>query len=291
MNNELFRIEIHKFIDDAYDELNKYKQIIYDIFREFHRVCKKNCITYYAAFGSLLSIVRDEMIILPWDKDADLLLPISERCRMQEALKNDLTEDYFFMSHEINPNYRLLMLRIGKKGFSLETFHLDVFYLIGAPDSIKEQEKMREEIRHLIRKNEIKTHFHSKSIWTHEKGWKHLNFSCLKYKIKSHFYNIDKEFEELCNRYPYDLSNHYITVGNGAEVFPKSIFEPKREISVDGCECFVPYDSKEFLKLRYGDFMSLFPVANRFDEFYNGYKDVLASVQNKNLTIGREFVL
>ncbi len=291
MDNKKFRKEIHEFIDSAYDELNSYKRDIYEIIREFQRVCKENNITYYVAFGSLLSIVRDNMLVLPWDKDADFLLPFSARDRLHQALKKDLPEDFFFMSHELNPNYRLLMLRIGKKGYALDTFHLDVFYMIGAPDIVAEQTKMKEDIRKLIRRNEIKTHFCNERILTKENGRLHLNLSNLKYKFISYFYDIDNEYHELCNRYPFDSSNYYITIGNGAEVFPKTLFEPKRLITVDGCECYVPGDSEKFLELRYGDFRSLFPVANRFDEFYNGYKDVLFSVKNQNLSSDRKFII
>lgn len=291
MNSEEFRAEMHEYIDKAFDEILEYQQVITEIFNEFHRICIKNDITYYTAYGSLLAVERDASLIVPWDKDVDVLLPITQKELLHEALQRDLSDDFFFTSNDIDKDYRLLMLRVGKKGYDLETFHLDVYYQVGAPDSKMEQEKMKRKIKKLLRQHELKTSFKRQKIIVSLYGKPHIYISAIIYKIKSLFYPVESNLKKICNAYPFDSSNYYITIGDGAEIFPKSIFEPRHLAAVKNVECFVPDDVEQFLALRYGDYTSYLPISARFDEFYCGYKDATESVKQQRIAASRDFIL
>lgn len=291
MNSEEFRAEMHEYLDKAFDDILEYQQVVTDIFNEFHRICVKNEITYYTAYGSLLAVERDKSLIVPWDKDVDVLLPITQKELLHEALQRDISDNFFFTSNDIDKNYRLLMLRVGKKGYNLETFHLDVFYQVGAPDSKIEQEKMRGQIKKLLRQHELKTAFKNQKIIVPLDGRPHVYISAIIYKVISLFYPVESNFKKICNAYPFHSSNYCITIGVGAEIFPKSIFEPRRLTSVQNVRCFVPHEVEQFLALRYGDFKSYLPISARFDEFYCGYRDAVESVKKQRVAASRDFIL
>jgi len=271
MTSEEFRQDLHLYIDDIYDKCQNMKNVFEEIFMEFHRICKKNSITYYAAFGTLLGIKRDNSFIIPWDDDCDVLLPIIQRDALHIALEKDLGNDFFFSSPEKDPNYDLLMLRIGKKGYDLEVFHLDVFYLIGAPKNENEQKMMRESVGKLFRLHNEKMAVKSQKVFALYRGKKYIALTVLKQKIWYYFTDTIRQYDKICKKYSYTSADYYIVIGGGAECFPKTIFEPRQEISINGISCFAPYDPELFLKIRYGNYSAFASINERFREFYYNF--------------------
>ncbi len=268
MDRSFFANEIKTYIENSYKEFTLYQDIVKSIFNEFHRVCKKYDINYYLAFGSLLGVIRDDGMP-PWDRDFDVVIPITEREKLIKALKDELSDEYYFMSDYTNNKYENFMIQVCKKGYNSSVIHVDVFYLIGAPDDIKKQEKMKFKIKKLLKCRRLKLMKLSEFL-------NNTFIVCVReafFKFKLFFKPIkllDNKFELLCKEYPYTESEMVIVVGNGTEVFPKTIFDSKNEISNNEFSCFVPFDSHRFLKIRYGDYNSYPPIEERFLEFYTG---------------------
>ena len=73
-----------------------------DVLMEFDRVCKKNGITYWIDFGTLLGAVRHKGFI-PWDDDIDVSMPPEEFKRFKEIGQNELNKGYFLQTEQTDP--------------------------------------------------------------------------------------------------------------------------------------------------------------------------------------------
>lgn len=59
------------------DNITGLREVQLDLIREFTSVCKEHGLKYYAFFGTLLGIMRNEGY-LPWDDDVDLAMPTED---------------------------------------------------------------------------------------------------------------------------------------------------------------------------------------------------------------------
>lgn len=88
-----------------------------DILIEFDRVCKKNNLTYWIDFGTLLGAVRHKGFI-PWDDDIDLSMPLDDYKRFLELGQKELSQDYFLQTETTDPGSEMRngIFKIRKNG-------------------------------------------------------------------------------------------------------------------------------------------------------------------------------
>lgn len=87
------------------------------IMDEIHRVCEKNDIKYALIAGSALGIVNYKGFI-PWDDDIDVCVERKDWNRFIEALKKDLSDDFYFQCFETDKRYNTIMgpsMKVRKK--------------------------------------------------------------------------------------------------------------------------------------------------------------------------------
>ena len=72
--------------------LDKAHGVLLGIFREFNRVCQKYGIVYYAAYGTLIGVIRHKGFI-PWDTDIDIWMTRREYEKLY-AHRDEFGEDY-----------------------------------------------------------------------------------------------------------------------------------------------------------------------------------------------------
>ena len=72
-----------------------------NILEEIDRICRKHGIRYYAAFGTLLGVVRHQGFI-PWDDDLDIVMMRPDYERFRRVAKNELCEKYE-LQEELSP--------------------------------------------------------------------------------------------------------------------------------------------------------------------------------------------
>lgn len=81
---------------------SKQKRIIsvyIDLLAEFRRLCEKNGLTWWIAFGTLLGAVRHRGFI-PWDDDVDLFMPRADFDRLQNMTNEQFgTEGAYFLQN------------------------------------------------------------------------------------------------------------------------------------------------------------------------------------------------
>ncbi len=109
------------------------------IFRELLRevdaaVANEPDVTYFAAYGTALGAVRDGDVI-PWDGDADLLVPAECFDQLCTALRMNLPAPYYVCDPETISDYEYLFPRVAIKGIHHNLAHVDLFPLLPSPVS------------------------------------------------------------------------------------------------------------------------------------------------------------
>lgn len=266
--------------ESIYEDFKGYQQKALDALCEFHRVCEKNGLRYQLAYGSLLGAVRDDGQI-PWDYDIDVFVPYKDRFKLIEALKADLNENFYFYCPEIDEKCRHFFMRITPKGYKSEALHVDVFYLIGAPEDEDERKAFA---------NQVKFYFTTR----YEKLVKPLEncngriktlcgilfrkAKCMKYSLK----DVESKYDELCTKYdfdevPYSVGADYTAVKRHYDT--KKMWNTVLYTTESGV-FRIPENYDEVLKNTYGDYKKVFPLKDRLNEMVYHYKG-LKSFENK----------
>ena len=87
-------------------ELKELQEIIYGIFVEFDRICRKYDIPYSMEGGTLLGTVKYGDFV-PWDDDIDVIMLRSAYDRFLEVAPQELNEAYFLQSYHNVPDFPL----------------------------------------------------------------------------------------------------------------------------------------------------------------------------------------
>lgn len=87
-------------------QLGQVQDTIYNIFKEFDRVCRKYDIKYSMEGGTLLGAVKYQNFV-PWDDDIDVIMVREEYDRFLKVAPDELNEDYFLQSYNNVPEFPL----------------------------------------------------------------------------------------------------------------------------------------------------------------------------------------
>jgi len=231
---------------------------------EVDKICRKRNLIYYIAYGTLLGAKRHGGPI-PWDADADIIIPYDELDRFIKVIRKDLPDKFFLDFHDINKYFTPTFPRVGLKGYSTATLHLDVFMFCGIPSDKEEQYKFQKKVFKLR-----KMHFYKIN------GENYRDKLNIKYKLMSLFYKIlysfkslkriRKEFDKLSRMYPLEHTE-YITNPSGGvydmSFMKKDYFGNSVEVEYDGHKVNAPEKTHEYLRHIYGDYMQLPPQKER----------------------------
>ena len=277
MNREDFLSEALEsgIIDDTfiekYKKFNMYQDLAMGIMREVHRVCEKNGVEYFLAFGSLLGAVRDGGQI-PWDYDVDICVKINQREALIDALNKDLDSNYYFYCPEVDEGCRHTMMRIAPIGYNSEALHVDVFYIVGLPNDEREKRHVQKRFVSLGRIRYLKL----VDIKAESQGNKKRYFKLFCGKLACAFFSVEKinnEYELLSHRYPIKQSKKMCTANVHAMVneWPTEVLDESILLNTREGLFRVPKRYEEFLRIRYGNYRSYLPIADRIKEVLDSY--------------------
>ncbi len=272
MNNEYFLEEMHSYIEERYHEFEGFQRAVLDTLHAFDAVCRKNEIPYYVGFGALLGVFRDG-VILPWDYDIDVVVPITEKTRLIGALMEDLDPKFYFYCPEVDSRCRHYCMRVIGKEYDSAAIHMDVFFLIGSPEDAKEREKFRKKIKkiNIIRKIKLL------DAQQEAMGRKIMYYANILKKIQYFWCPIlvlDMIEKSLCKKVDFSTAKYVTTMQAAADTFTSDVFKKPSEIELDGGNFMAPTDIVSFMNQTYKNYKGYPPIQSRFDEFYESSKKI-----------------
>lgn len=96
--------------------------------KEIEKICDRNGLTYYAAWGTMLGAARHKGYV-PWDDDLDICMKRSDYMKFLQIAERELPERYSLMNLHNDKGFTDLMTRVlNQRMFDLSEEHLAKFY-------------------------------------------------------------------------------------------------------------------------------------------------------------------
>lgn len=249
----------------------------YEILKFIDEVCRKNNLTYYLAYGTLIGAIRNHGII-PWDDDIDIMMPRDDYERFvslfkkQNPILNFKLYDKRLIREYPHPIGRLSDVRYfldfkNEKDYGLGLF-VDIYPLDGLGNDIKYAKKIVHKTSKLA----------SLCFLTSRKHFGRDNTnSLLKYIIKFPAYLVANSlgndfFYRKLKKYTYmnsyDSSKFIGDLNTSLDFKKNNGFFSKKdfgtiEIDFEDGKYFAPSGYDEILKMLYGDYMTPPPEDQR----------------------------
>jgi lipopolysaccharide cholinephosphotransferase len=248
---------------NTYSDLLPLQKALTDLLSFFNSFCLKNDIHYFLAFGTALGAFRHHGFI-PWDDDIDVIMTISEYCKLMSCCKAQLSsKSQYYLDVEYTSKNNPMFCKFRKRGTTYieskdskfidhNEIFLDVFVLYNTPNSQKERKKQ------FLRAKELTFLVSYKN-----RGHKHKLFSFFAYLFLEGF---RKEIKHNILKYENKETSYYSTlfVYLPMNLFPKTIFLETTYLSFNGLQLPVPKKIEQFLTIMYGPkFNELPPESER----------------------------
>lgn len=266
LNEVLQTAEHPQNFAQIYEQFRFYQRKAIETLQEFHRVCEKNGIPYQLAYGSLLGAIRDHGQI-PWDYDVDVMVPYEQKDALIQALKEDLNGDYYFYCPDVDPKCRHYMMRLAPKGVRTEALHVDVFYVIGAPEDAQQTESFCRELYQLFnQKYDKKVNIKEEARGRVKRLVKLLLRRLQVIGISEK--EMDARMDELCRMYPLEKAERCVSVDTDCKkrTFPTKVLWETQLYKTDVGEFRITKHYDRILTDIYGDYNKIYPVKSRIDE-------------------------
>lgn len=254
------------------DQLKKIQSIELELLCEIDSICRKNNITYTLGYGTLLGCIRHNGFI-PWDDDIDICILRSDYERFKSICKTELSDKYFYQSHDTDKNYYYLWdkIRVNDTVFK-ETFvgkydihhgiYIDIFPIDNVPN-----DRNRFKIQYIIYKFyktglmikyvDVKARRGKKKLQAHILGCLYAPFS-LDYLYK-------KALETQMKYSSVQTTNgaNFASAYGIKDEFPRAYYSDVEERSFEGQNFSVSKKSYDMLTKLYGNYMQMPPMEKR----------------------------
>lgn len=272
----------------------KLKLFELEILDEIDRICQKNNIKYYLAFGSALGAVRHKGFI-PWDDDIDLHMMAGDLVKFKKICQKELGNRFYYQDKLNDKYYYNYWAKVGLENTTWMPKNrlvdckygicIDIFPIFPAKDNDKDKKKIEKYMKilnitsskyYVIKKSDINK---TKKI-IHQLIPNFVNsllYKCAYKKLNSSFKN-------------YDLIVIYSISRNKIFYFDKNSIEGNRKVIFENREKFVPNDIDKYLTIFYGNYMTLPPKNKRYGhdidnksiiyDFENSYKKYMVGDKN-----------
>lgn len=101
--------------------LREVQNLIYDIFVEYDRVCRKHGIKYSMEGGTLLGAVKYQDYV-PWDDDIDVIMLRSEYEKFLKVAPGELKDSFFLQSYNNVPQFPLNYAKLCYNGAKIHDY-------------------------------------------------------------------------------------------------------------------------------------------------------------------------
>ena len=257
------------------DTLNHIHEVLLNVLEDFITICEENKIEYFCGFGTALGAIRHQGFI-PWDDDLDVLMFRDEYYKFHEIMNNK-NEKYELLSFENEGFFRFLVklnLKNTKSGepWDINTnftlgLGLDIFILDNIPHNKFKKKIFRKKVL-LIKKLNLILLAMTNDIFYSKKSEKIGHFLKKIFNIIGINQNfVRKRYNKLIS-YPPNNEVCELSAQYTVKFLPKNIFSPPKKVKFESLIVNVPNDYDTYLKIVYGDYMTLPPKEERVNHGY-----------------------
>jgi len=106
------------------------QEIIFQGLKEFRDFCIAHDLKYFIAYGTLLGAVRYKNFI-PWDDDADIMMPRKDYDKLLEYSKHITTKEWELISYKTHPGYYIPWMKFSYRNSQLRPSRFNSGMLYG----------------------------------------------------------------------------------------------------------------------------------------------------------------
>lgn len=252
--------------------LRQIQEVLLGILKELDSFCRSHDIRYSLAGGSLLGALRHKGFI-PWDDDADVLMPRPDYERFISLYNKETDSRFHVLTQEHNENKwyvncyskmedcNTISREWGNRYSAKYGINVDIFPVDGLPEDEAIQKKNTKRAGHLTHLISLRQKPFIQLFQSHPgPPLAFLEAHCrpLSYWMK--------ECQELLTRYDFETSPYagaICGVYRTREIFPRQLFENYSEYPFEDIQLMGIADAETYLASLYGDWHKLPPVSQR----------------------------
>lgn len=253
-----------------YYDIDKIHSVLLGILKYFDTFCRRNGIRYSLSGGTMIGAVRHKGFI-PWDDDADIMMPRPDYERFLELFNLQSDGRYHALSnqnstqghHYINcyakvEDVRTVSVEYGLRGIAQFGLNIDVFPVDGAPEDIKDRKKFCDRILYYRRRIVLRQRPLSRLFEGPPLAWFQAHSRSMKYWMDC--------IDSTIHTYPYEESAYTGAVcglHGIREVHPREVFENYTDYQFEDATLMGIKDYHAYLSAIFGDYMQLPPEKER----------------------------
>lgn len=251
--------------DEIKSKVKRMQDIIYRMICDIDDFCAKNNIRYYLSGGTCLGAVRHHGFI-PWDDDADLMMPRNDYERFLTEFPSQHSEKYGVESLSIDKSWTRPYSRVWDKKTRMRTTNLnekeigvflDLFPIDGLPES-KIGRKVYYKYTKILQK--LNTACLKKEFLPNEgfRAIKSIMKACLRESWAPWFV---KKMESEAQKYDFDKAT-YVAVSMATqygerETIKRELMSSETRLQFVDRKLPVPVGYDTYLSNLYGDYMTI----------------------------------
>jgi lipopolysaccharide cholinephosphotransferase len=264
------------------EEMERLHRLLAYMLTELDRVSRKNGLTYFVAYGTLLGAVRERGAI-DWDVDADVWVPVADYDALRSALSAELPQNLRLYDPESDPKYEHTFARIGFDGVDHNVIHVDLFPLGSGPESPFGR------FAYAILVKFVNLFFMLKLVRVEEKTQYGLRKRAIARlaKIPLAFVPSQALLRAINRLRKKRFAGRTIADSCGLfgarQFFEAAWFESAKRIEFEGARLSAPIGAEPFLERMYGDFMNPIPAHEQKEQLEIAYRHYVTPLRQLGL--------